>query len=84
MEDLESLTRACHRKGINVCIDFVMNHTSEEHEWARRARQGEGEYMSRYFFFADPSIPQENRRFRRYFLLLLRVILPGCRMPDIL
>ena len=51
MEDLESLTDACHRKGINVCMDFVMNHTSEDHEWARRARQGDGEYMSRYFFF---------------------------------
>ena len=57
MDDLEQLTAACHDKGINVCMDFVMNHTSEDHEWARRARAGEGEYMSRYFFFADPSIP---------------------------
>lgn len=57
MEDLEKLTEACHEKGINVCMDIVMNHTSEDHEWARRARAGEGEYMSRYFFFADPSIP---------------------------
>lgn len=29
MEDLEDLTDACHKKGINVCMDFVMNHTSE-------------------------------------------------------
>ncbi len=57
MEDLEKLTEACHERDINVCMDFVMNHTSEDHEWARRARAGEGEYMSRYFFFADPSIP---------------------------
>ena len=51
MEDLESLTAACHKRGINVCMDFVMNHTSQDHEWAKRARQGDGEYMSRYFFF---------------------------------
>lgn len=57
MEDLEELTAACHKKGINVCMDFVMNHTSEEHEWAKRARQGEGEYMSRYFFFDNEEIP---------------------------
>ena len=57
MEDLEELTAACHRKGINVCMDFVMNHTSEDHEWARRARAGEGEYMSRYFFFDNRAIP---------------------------
>ena len=50
MEDLESLTQSCHEKGINVCMDFVMNHTSEDHEWAVRARRGEGEYMGRYFF----------------------------------
>ncbi len=62
MEDLESLTAACHKRGINVCMDFVMNHTSEEHEWAKRARQGEGEYMSRYFFFADPRIPAQYEK----------------------
>ena len=62
MEDLESLTRACHNKGINVCMDFVMNHTSEEHEWAKRARRGEGEYMSRYFFFDNADLPAQYER----------------------
>ena len=57
MEDLQALTDACHRRGMNVCMDFVMNHTSSDHEWARRARAGDGEYQSRYFFFADPAIP---------------------------
>lgn len=63
MKDLESLTAACHKKGVNVCMDFVMNHTSEEHEWAKRARMGEGEYMSRYFFFdrwEEPSKYEET------------------------
>lgn len=62
MEDLESLTSACHKRNINVCMDFVMNHTSEEHEWAKRARQGEGEYMSRYFFFDNSQIPEEYEK----------------------
>ena len=57
MEDLDSLTAACHKKGINVCMDFVMNHTSEDHEWAKKARQGDGEYMSRYFFFDNGEEP---------------------------
>lgn len=59
MEDLEALTKACHKKDINVCMDFVMNHTSEDHEWAVRARKGEGEYMSRYFFFDNDTIPNQ-------------------------
>lgn len=57
MKDLARLTEKCHEKGMNVCMDFVMNHTSEEHEWAKRARAGEGEYMSRYFFYDNGDIP---------------------------
>ena len=41
MEDFNALTSACHQKGISVCLDFVMNHTSEEHVCARRARAAE-------------------------------------------
>ncbi len=62
MEDLESLTAACREKGIHVCMDFVMNHTSEDHQWARKARQGDGEYMSRYFFFDNPRIPEQYEK----------------------
>ena len=43
MEDLADLADACHEEGIVVCLDFVMNHTSEDHEWTRRARAGEKE-----------------------------------------
>lgn len=59
MDDLAQLAKACHKKGMNLCMDFVMNHTSEDHEWAKKARQGDGEYMSRYFFYDNPSIPQQ-------------------------
>lgn len=59
MKDLAELTEKCHEKDINVCMDFVMNHTSEDHEWAKRARAGEGEYMSRYFFYDNDEIPKK-------------------------
>ena len=62
MDDLEQLTAACHDRGINVCMDFVMNHTSCDHAWARRAREGDGEYMSRYFFFDSYDIPAQYER----------------------
>lgn len=62
MSDLEKLTKACRKENISVCMDFVMNHTSEEHEWAKRARKGEGEYMSRYFFFDNGWIPAEYEK----------------------
>ncbi len=57
MEDLADLADACHEHGIAVCLDFVMNHTSEDHEWARRAKAGEKEFQDRYFFYDDWNIP---------------------------
>ena len=62
MDDLEKLAAACHKKGINLCMDFVMNHTSQDHEWAKKARQGDGEYMSRYFFFDTWNTPAEYEK----------------------
>ena len=59
MKDLAELAEKCHEEDINVCMDFVMNHTSEDHEWAKRARAGEGEYMSRYFFYDNDEIPKK-------------------------
>ena len=57
MEDLAELADDCHERGIAVCLDYVMNHTSEDHEWARRARAGDKEYQNRYFFYDDWTIP---------------------------
>ncbi|MGN0774777.1 MAG: alpha-amylase family protein [Candidatus Ventricola sp.] len=62
MEDLAQLADDCHGRGMALCLDFVMNHTSEDHEWARRARAGEVEYQQRYFFYDDWSIPQMYER----------------------
>ncbi len=62
MEDLKDLAEECHRRTISVCLDFVMNHTSEEHEWARRARAGEKEYQDRYFFFDNYEIPAQYEK----------------------
>ncbi len=57
MEDLYSLSEKCHERGIAVCLDFVMNHTSEDHEWAKKARAGDIEYQHRYFFYDNWDIP---------------------------
>ena len=59
MKDLETLTAACHRRGIRVCLDLVMNHTSDEHEWAKAARAGDPTAQARYFFYDSWDIPQQ-------------------------
>ena len=59
MEDLAQLAEDCHSRGMSICLDFVMNHTSEDHEWARRARNGEKEYQDRYYFYDNYDVPAE-------------------------
>lgn len=59
MEDLEHLADECRTRGISLCLDFVMNHTSEDHEWAVRARSGEREYMDRYYFYDNYDVPAQ-------------------------
>ena len=62
MEDFAALASDCHKSGMSVCLDFVMNHTSEDHEWARRARAGEKEFQDRYFFCDNWNIPNDFDR----------------------
>lgn len=37
MEDMEQLIEECHKRGINLIIDFVFNHTSSSHPWFEEA-----------------------------------------------
>ncbi|WP_315272088.1 alpha-amylase family glycosyl hydrolase [Oribacterium sinus] len=62
MKDLKSLSASCHKEGISVCLDFVMNHCSEEHEWVKRAKNGEQEFQDRFFMFNDWGLPNEFER----------------------
>lgn len=62
MDDLKTLAMSCHDLGISICLDFVMNHTSDEHEWALRARAGEQEYRDRYYFYDNYDVPSQFER----------------------
>ena len=39
LDDFKTLITECHKRGINVIIDLVMNHTSSHHKWFREASQ---------------------------------------------
>ena len=62
MQDLAALANDCHDRGIAVCLDFVMNHTSEDHEWAVKAREGDVTCQNRYFFYDDWTVPNEYEK----------------------
>lgn len=53
MEALSKLASALREHGISLALDFVFNHTSDEHLWARKARSGDPEYMEYYLTFTE-------------------------------
>ena len=61
MEELEELIAEAEKRGIGLMLDMVFNHTSTEHEWFRRAMQGEQKYID-YYIFKDgtPDLPPTN------------------------
>ncbi len=57
LKDLRSLATALRKRGMLLTLDVVLNHTSNEHEWAARARAGEKHYQDYYYCFEDRTVP---------------------------
>ena len=55
--DMTALAKDMHRRDMLLVLDVVLNHTSDEHEWAMRARAGEQAYQDYYYVFDDRVIP---------------------------
>ncbi len=72
MEELGRLAGVLRREGISLVLDFVFNHTSNDHEWARRAREGDPVYREYYHSFEDRTLPD---RYEEH----LREIFPSVR-----
>lgn len=61
-EELSHLADVCRKENMSICLDFIVNHTSDEHEWAVRARNGEKEYQDRYMVYDSYDIPAEYEK----------------------
>ncbi|MBR5635428.1 MAG: alpha-glucosidase [Pseudobutyrivibrio sp.] len=55
MEDMERLISRAKRLGIKIIMDLVINHTSDEHEWFKKALAGDPKYRDYYFFRDKPN-----------------------------
>jgi len=56
-QDVEALAATLKKRDMLLVLDVVVNHTSDEHEWAQRARQGEKKYQDYYYVFDDRDTP---------------------------
>ncbi len=62
MEELKGLSKALRENGISLTLDFVFNHTSDEHAWAQKALAGDEDYQDYFFMFPDRKLPDQYER----------------------
>lgn len=53
MDDFEALLEEAHRKGMRVILDMVMNHTSDQHVWFKRASSSREDPFHDWYLWQD-------------------------------
>lgn len=62
IEDLRRLAEKLRQEGISLVLDFVFNHTSDEHEWAQGAVKGDPKYQDFFYIFEGRQQPDAYER----------------------
>ncbi|MGQ0601994.1 MAG: amylosucrase [Anaerolineales bacterium] len=62
IRELRALAAELREHGISLCVDFIFNPTSDEHEWAQRALAGDPDYRDFYFIFPNREMPDAYER----------------------
>jgi amylosucrase len=62
IDDLRELAAALRREGISLVLDFIFNHTSNEHAWAKAAVAGDEAFRDFYLIFPDRTLPDAYDR----------------------
>jgi len=57
MEDFDELLGECHRRGIKLIMDMVLNHTSMEHAWFTESRSSRDNPKRDWFVWHDGRAP---------------------------
>lgn len=67
MEDFDELLAEAKKRGIQIVMDLVVNHCSDQHEWFQKAlADPEGEYAD-YFYFREGKDGNPPSNYRSYF-----------------
>ena len=53
LADMEELIEKAGKLGIGIILDLVANHTSSEHEWFKKSREGKDNEYSDFYYWSD-------------------------------
>lgn len=54
MADMDELIREAKQRGIQIIMDLVVNHTSDEHPWFKEAKKSKTNPYRDYYIWRDP------------------------------
>ncbi len=54
MTTFDELVRQAHQRNLKVIIDFVINHTSDQHPWFIESRSSRSALRRNWYIWADP------------------------------
>lgn len=57
LDDLKAVSKQMRKRDLLLVMDVVLNHTSDEHEWAQKARAGDSKYQEYYYTFENRTVP---------------------------
>jgi alpha-glucosidase len=55
LADFDALVAAAHRRRLRVLLDFIPNHTSDQHPWFKAARSARTNIYRDWYLWADPA-----------------------------
>ncbi len=58
-EDFADFAKKARSQNVTLMLDFVVNHTSDEFVWAKKAISGDKKYQRYYYTYSDRQIPDE-------------------------
>ena len=68
MEDFDELLEKVHAKDMRLIMDLVINHTSDEHEWFKKALEDpNSKYRDYYYFRKDDGSKKEPNNWVSFF-----------------
>jgi amylosucrase len=59
LSDVTALSDTLRNREMLLTLDVVINHSSNEHQWARKAREGDPKYRDYYYLYPDRQVPDQ-------------------------
>ncbi|KAL6449652.1 MAL2 Alpha-glucosidase [Candida maltosa Xu316] len=62
LDNMQELINGCHKRGMKLILDLVINHTSDQHEWFKESRSSKDNPKRDWYIWKPPKIDADGKR----------------------